>query len=141
MFRLPVCPHCGTVYHYRDTYKIAGKKTAECYHCKKSFKASVFPSVLVLILIWLLLNVSTNVILLSRMHTLNLILLLGITLGYMALAAVFLPFFVRFKKQKEEQKANEKPVTEKKKPIKKIGQNLNKNSTKKKKTKEKRKKK
>lgn len=140
MFRLPVCPHCGTVYHYRDTIKIAGKKTAECYHCKKSFKASVFPSVLVLILIWLLLNVSTNVILLSRMKGLNLILLLGITLGYMALAAVFLPFFVKFKKRKEEPKTSGKFEATKKKPIKKI-ENLNKTGTKKKKTKGKRKKK
>lgn len=38
MPRLPVCPHCKTIYRYGDVCKIMNKKSVVCYHCKKEFK-------------------------------------------------------------------------------------------------------
>ena len=41
MFRLPVCPHCHTVYHYGEVSRMIffhPTREQKCYHCKKSMK-------------------------------------------------------------------------------------------------------
>ena len=47
MFRLPVCPHCGTVYRYHEVLTSVTKKEITCYHCHKGFRARIFPRVLI----------------------------------------------------------------------------------------------
>jgi len=104
MFRLPVCPHCGTIYRYKETSRIMrsgflkskDKKKNVCYHCKKSFRTAYLPGVLIPLAIWLALNITTNLIMLSRMDRLNLALMFITTVVYMALAFIALPFFIRF---------------------------------------------
>ena len=34
--RLPVCPYCHAVYHYKEASDLKGK-TETCYHCRKTF--------------------------------------------------------------------------------------------------------
>lgn len=111
MFKLPVCPHCGTVYRYKDIVNIYkerfGMTKAEdphCYHCQKQFKPSLIPGIFVLIPIWLLLNIGTLLLMLSRMTSLNIVLLFIITLLYIALTVVLIPFFVTFKKIEKKSK-------------------------------------
>ena len=111
MFKLPVCPHCGTVYRYKDVIgavresSISGKdKRIICYHCDKPFQIKVFPGILILLAVWVALNIGTNLLLLSRMTSLNLIVLLGVTLFYMALAVLLVPFFLSFRKCEKKKK-------------------------------------
>lgn len=112
MFKLPVCPHCGTVYRYKDVRKVWGEdirntyRTMDhnkahkhtCYHCHKEFRASGFPGIIVLILLWIIVNMGTLLLMLSRMTQLNIVLMFTVTLVYMALVVVLLPFFVTFRK-------------------------------------------
>ena len=104
MFRLPLCPHCGTVYHYKDTKKAARDKHHTCYHCHKEFRATLFPGVIVIGGIMLILCIGTNLLLLSRMNALNLILLFGATIIYILLCYVLIPFFVRFVKDDRDER-------------------------------------
>ena len=113
MFRLPTCPYCDTVYHYGDIVKMISqdrvKKKQEdhavvCYHCEKRFTTKYIPGVLILTAIWAVLSIVTNIILLSRMTQLNLVVMFIMTIVYMALAILLLPFFVRFIKCEKEKK-------------------------------------
>ncbi|MBQ3331513.1 MAG: hypothetical protein IJG87_10100 [Ruminococcus sp.] len=102
MFRLPVCPHCGTVYRYRDTKQAIIKKENVCYHCQKKFKARIFPYLLVGALIPLALCIGFNIFLLSRMTDLELLPLFAATLVGILIIYLIIPFFTKFKKINED---------------------------------------
>lgn len=118
MFKLPVCPHCGTIYRYKDVRKVWGEDIRNtyrtlnhdkahnhtCYHCHKEFSASGFPGILVLILIWLVVNIGTLLFALSVMTDLHMEWLFIITLAYMALFVLFVPFFMTFRKTEKKKK-------------------------------------
>ncbi len=104
MFRLPTCPHCGTVYRYRDTKEAIKKKENTCYHCNKKFTAKRFPYLLVGALIPLVLCIVINIILLLRMENLQLIPLFCVTLVFLLIIYFIIPFFTKFKKSEEKDK-------------------------------------
>ena len=110
MFRLPVCPHCGTVYHYRDVKDAMKRKEINCYHCQKKMTVKKFPYMIVGIILPLILCIVINVILLSRMTMLNLIPLFVITIVFLLIIYFILPFFVKFKntEMKSEKKSEKK---------------------------------
>ncbi len=97
MFRLPTCPHCGTVYRYGDVTRERKKKNHTCYHCERPFSVRHLPGMLIPSGIGIALCILTNVLLLDRMKVLNLILLFVITLLYIGLIILASPFFTRFK--------------------------------------------
>ncbi len=39
MLKLPVCPHCGAVYSYKEVNSMKNG-TSICYHCKKKFRVN-----------------------------------------------------------------------------------------------------
>lgn len=102
MFRLPVCPHCHTVYHYRDVRKIMSKKEEECYHCKKKFRvsrlgtAALFAIVVVLAVMFNLLILSTMSDILSSTAPIIVTSLLAVVI-----ALIFIPFFISFTNTKK----------------------------------------
>ncbi|WP_405356346.1 MJ0042-type zinc finger domain-containing protein [Ruminococcus sp.] len=98
MFRLPVCPHCGTVYRYKDTKQAIRNKENTCYHCQKRFRAKMFPYILVGAILPLALCIGLNIFLLTRMTDLQLLPLFGVTLGFMLIIYLIIPFFTKFKK-------------------------------------------
>ena len=104
MFRLPVCPHCGTVYRYKDTKDAIRKKNNTCYHCKKEFRARIFPYLLVGALIPLVLCIGMNIFLLTRMENLQLIPLFAVTLLCLLIIYLIIPFFTKFKKSENQNK-------------------------------------
>ena len=104
MFRLPVCPHCGTVYRYKDTKDAIRKKDNTCYHCKKEFRARIFPYLLVGALIPLVLCIGMNIFLLTRMENLQLIPLFAVTLLCLLIIYLIIPFFTKFKKSENQNK-------------------------------------
>ena len=106
MFHLPVCPHCGTVYRYKDTRQAIKNKDNTCYHCQKRFRARLFPTILVGAIIPLVLCIAINIFLLTRMTNLQLLPLFAVTLGFLLIVYIIIPFFTKFKKIEEE--SNEK---------------------------------
>ncbi len=106
MFHLPVCPHCGTVYRYKDTRQAIKNKDNTCYHCQKRFRARLFPTILVGAIIPLVLCIAINIFLLTRMTNLQLLPLFAVTLGFLLIIYIIIPFFTKFKKIEEE--SNEK---------------------------------
>lgn len=40
MFKLPLCPHCGTRFFYDDVKKTVKEKKGKCPNCKKKFTVS-----------------------------------------------------------------------------------------------------
>ena len=97
MFRLPVCPHCGTVYHYKDTKAAIKNRENTCYHCEKKFVAKRFPYLIIGALIPLVLCIVLNIVLLSRMESLQLWPLILVTLVFLLIIYLIIPFFTKFK--------------------------------------------
>lgn len=108
MFRLPVCPHCGTVYRYKDTKKAIKNKENECYHCQKRFKSKLFPYILVGALIPLVLCIALNIFLLTRMTNLQLLPLFAVTIVFLLIIYIIIPFFTKFKKIEDKSKEDKK---------------------------------
>ena len=108
MFRLPVCPHCGTVYRYKDTKTAIKNKENECYHCQKRFKAKLFPYILVGALIPLILCIALNIFLLTRMTNLQLLPLFAVTIVFLLIIYIIIPFFTKFKKIEDKSKEDTK---------------------------------
>lgn len=104
MFRLPVCPHCSTVYRYKDTRAAIKNKDNTCYHCGKKFKASIFPGILLGALIPLALCIFINILLLFRMKEAQLLPLFAVTLFFLLLIYLIIPFFTRFIKSEDNEK-------------------------------------
>lgn len=101
MFRLPVCPHCGTVYRYRDTKKAWKQKENTCYHCKKTFRAKLMPYGAAEALLLLPLCIGFNILMLNRMRDLNLFALFAATVAFILLFYLLIPFFIHFVKKEE----------------------------------------
>ena len=104
MFRLPVCPHCGTVYRYKDTRAAIKNRENVCYHCEKKFVAKRFPYILAGALIPLILCIGINILLLSRMENLELLPLFAVTIGFLLIIYSIIPFFTKFKKIEDKDK-------------------------------------
>ena len=109
MFKLPVCPHCGTVYRYKDTKNAIINKENECYHCHKTFRIKMFPYVLIEAVAMIAISIGINLLILSRMSSLKLIPLFVITIGILVIVILLVPFFTHFvKTEKEKDKKKKK---------------------------------
>lgn len=96
MFRLPVCPHCHTVYSYKDVKSVINKKEQECYHCKKKFIISR-KGLWLLILIAVLLSVAVNILTMIIFHNATAIVIYIITVIIIIAGFFARPFFITFK--------------------------------------------
>lgn len=99
MFRLPVCPHCHTVYRYGDVKKVSKKKIEKCYHCKKDFKVSK-SGILILLLIVIAIGIEVNIFQINVFNNINFAVMFVTNIVLVIMAVLFLPFFVSFKKNK-----------------------------------------
>ncbi len=113
MFKLPTCPHCGTVYHYKEVKNAVRKKENTCYHCEKQFKATLFPGILIAALLPIALSILLNIVMLNRMQEMQLLPLFAVTLAFLLVIYLIIPFFVSFKKTGENQeKENKRKMTQ-----------------------------
>ena len=101
MFRLPICPHCGTVYHYKEVRNAVKKKENTCYHCEKKFRARLFPGILIAAVIPIALSILLNLVMLNRMQEMQLLPLFAVTLAFLLIIYLIIPFFVSFKKNEK----------------------------------------
>lgn len=108
MFRLPVCPHCGTVYRYKDTKNAIRKKDNICYHCQKEFRARIFPGIIVGAALPLVICIAINIFMLSRMKEAQLLPLFAVTLVFLLIVYLIIPFFTSFRKTEKDEKNNKR---------------------------------
>jgi hypothetical protein len=95
MPKLPVCPHCGTIYRYGDVNKIMGEKSHTCYHCKKNFAVSK-KKFLILFLIIALFCAIFDVFELCMVANINFIALMVTNIIIIIAGLIFRPLFVKF---------------------------------------------
>lgn len=99
MFKLPVCPHCGTIFRYGDVNKLLYKKNVECYHCGKKFKVSRI-KILILFLIIALITAIFDVFELYVIGNVTFLTLMITNIVIVFVGVLLMPFFVRFKSVK-----------------------------------------
>ncbi len=92
MPKLPVCPHCHTIYRYGDVSKLIFEKEHKCYHCEKKFRISrrnIFILFLVIILITSIFNV------LELYMTADFIVLIITNIIMLSLGIILVPYFLK----------------------------------------------
>lgn len=95
MPKLPVCPHCNTIYRYRDVSRIMNKKSEVCYNCKKSFeikRKKFFILFLIIALFCAIFDVFE-----LYMAAQNLVLLVVTNILFICIGLIFRPFYIKFK--------------------------------------------
>ena len=110
MFRLPVCPHCRTVYHYGDVRKSKREKVIQCYHCNKNFVQSR-KGFIILFAIAAAVAVLINIMILSRNDDIigTIVPITIVSVIAVISAMIFAPYFITYKK--ELHKSNDKRMT------------------------------
>lgn len=95
MPKLPVCPHCKTIYRYGDVCKIMHKKSHICYNCKKVFnlKRKKF---LILFLIIALFCAVFDVFELYMVAQTNFLVLVVTNTVIICVGIIFRPYFLQF---------------------------------------------
>lgn len=99
MFKLPVCPHCKTIFRYKDVKKEAVKKECTCYHCGKKFRVSK-KKILFLFLIIALITAIFDVLALYMIAGTSFIGLMILNIIAVTAGFFLIPCFVEFKKEK-----------------------------------------
>lgn len=96
MFRLPVCPHCKTIFRYADVKKTMLNRKQVCYHCNKQFKISKI-KILILFLIIALFCAIINVFQLYMIENLSFIGLIVTNIIIVTIGVFLIPFFISYK--------------------------------------------
>lgn len=99
MFKLPVCPHCKTIFRYKDVKKEAVKKECTCYHCGKKFRVSK-KKILILFLIIALITAIFDVLALYMIADTSFIGLMILNIIAVTAGFFLIPYFTEFKKEK-----------------------------------------
>ena len=97
---IPVCPHCGTVYHYRDAKNAMKHKVNTCIHCRRQFRVRMTKAAAAA-LIFVAFCIGVNILMLTKMEDLNLIALFAVTLVFLLLLYLAVPLFLTFEKTED----------------------------------------
>lgn len=95
--RLPVCPHCNTVYRYGDVRGLMIKNESACYHCKKNFKISK-GRIWLLVLILIAVCTAVDIISLNVFTNMTAVGVFVINIILVAIALAITPFYIKFKR-------------------------------------------
>lgn len=96
MIKLPVCPHCNSVYYYKEVNKLSGYKKIECRNCGKVFEVSKLKSRIIFSLIYFVLLILLNVLFLAVFNAGGFVCIF-ITFALICLYVFLLPYTVKFK--------------------------------------------
>lgn len=96
MFRLPVCPHCCTVYRYGDVRRVTYRREQVCYHCKKTMRVSRRGWWL-LAAIAVVLSVLSNILVMNLVPNATYLTMYLVTVCWIVAAYFMRPFFTQFK--------------------------------------------
>lgn len=98
MLKLPLCPYCHAVYHYRQVRESAHKIETVCHHCGKTFAVSYKKGRVLLILIAAAVLVAVNLLFLNLFENITIWACLGVTIVLLVFTFSLFPFTVRYKK-------------------------------------------
>lgn len=98
MFKLPICPHCHTVYDYKEVKSLTQSKSAEqtCYNCKKTFFVKK-TKLIILALITVVVMSLINIFDLCVINNINFFRLMAINVVVIVIAILLYPYFISFK--------------------------------------------
>lgn len=99
MFKLPKCPYCGAKYYYKDVLNVKKEKNPQCYHCKKLFEIKKASGCLLLFSLVVTLSIVTNIAILHTQNKASIITLIIVSVLYISIGIVLIPFFIKFKKK------------------------------------------
>ena len=97
--KLPVCPHCGTVYQYGEIKKMRDG-SRYCYHCKKKFRVRKKLSIMLFMVIVCSLLVCSDLFILYYTFNINLIVMAAANAVILTASILLCPFTVRFVPEK-----------------------------------------
>lgn len=95
MIKLPVCPHCHTVFRYGDVKRIMYKRNIECYHCGKKFKVSRIKLLLLLLMVAVIAAI-IDAFELWVITSISFLTLLVTNIAVVIAGILIMPYFVRF---------------------------------------------
>lgn len=98
MKSLPVCPHCSTVFRYRDIRKLFFAKGCICYGCREQFRVSR-KKVYLLFLASALIAAALDAVELFFMKKTSFAFLMLTNIAVLLTAVIISPYFIEFKKQ------------------------------------------
>ena len=107
MLKLPVCPYCHAVYHYKTVRDTVKQKEMTCHNCKKTFSISYKKGRFVLLLVVSVFLVGLNLFLLNILENITIWGCLAVTVVFVFIAMLLLPYTVRYKKIQKGQKNRE----------------------------------
>lgn len=108
MLKLPVCPYCSAVYHYKEVKSSCKDKELVCRNCKKTFSVSYKKGRVLLIIAAALILMIFNVIMLNMFKNITVWGCLAFTIILLALACLLFPYTVRYKKIENKDKDRNK---------------------------------
>lgn len=97
MLKLPLCPYCHAVYHYRQVRENTHKEEIACHNCGKKFKVSYKKGRALLLLAAAAVLVAVNLICLNLFENITVWVCLGVTAFLLALTIPMFPYTVRYK--------------------------------------------
>lgn len=97
MLKLPVCPHCKTVFYYGDVIKLARQKKCKCYQCDKNFRVLKWKGRIIFYLIFAVIMCICNALLMHITDAKTAIPMIIFTVICVILSLFALPFTVKFK--------------------------------------------
>ncbi len=101
MPKLPVCPHCHTIYRYGDVLKLIYSKKQRCYNCKKNFVIRKRKCIL-LLLAAAAAAVLINVFEIIALNGTSITMLAVTNVVIFAIMFFLIPYFMDFKEEKRE---------------------------------------
>lgn len=105
MLKLPVCPYCKAVYHYKEVKILSRYEYLECRHCDKVFEVESKKNKIIYFSIVCVLLILLNLLLLQ---IINVYWCIGITAALLAVSLLLLPYIVKFKKDDSKRSSNKK---------------------------------
>ncbi len=96
--RLPLCPHCGARFFYKQVVKAKKQDNMVCKHCKKQFQISYKKGTALLIALAILILIIFNILLLAYFSFTNVIGLFLVAIIGISITYFLIPYTVRFKK-------------------------------------------
>lgn len=98
MLKLPLCPYCHAVYHYRQVRESTHEKEIVCHHCGKKFAVSYKKGRALLLLAAAAVLIAVNLLFLNLFENITIWGCLGFTIVLLVLTFSLFPFTVRYKK-------------------------------------------
>lgn len=99
MLKLPVCPHCGAVYTYKEVFNMK-KGSRLCYHCKKKYSVhKIAGGAVLMTIVCVFLIFANTAIMVSSENFIPIVMVIADAV-FITAAVLMLPLTVKFRAEK-----------------------------------------